>query len=474
MVTQAPKRSAVFAALAFTLSCVGLIIFVWTQFGGTIPFGPQGYRVHALFKESGLLVPNADVRISGVTVGKVAAIQDRGVSSFVTMEIRPQFAPIPADTQAVLRQKTLLGEAYVGLSTGNGAGPKIHDGGTIPSSHVRPTQALDQVLAAFDRPAQHNLQALLTGTYQALAGRGQDLNNAFGNLDPTVTALSAMVGALNNQQGDLKRLVNSGATVLTAVGSRGADLQSLVRAGDSVLGATAARNTQLTRTVDALPPFLRQLRTTLTTLNVTLGIARPTLAELRPVTPLLRPTLAEVVALSGPATRLLHEAPSLLDAADIGLPAISRFTAAFRPAVDAIFPAAREIVPIINFVALYRQELVAAMANLTADLEGSAPAATPSGSAPYLRAIAALGRESIFGQSVREPTTRSNADFAPGELSDLNRGGLLAANCNNTGNASQLPLMYGNVPCRVQPPFAWGNGVLSSYYPHLRRAAVPK
>lgn len=74
MVTQAPRRSAVLAALAFTLSCIGLMIFVWTQFGGTIPFAAQGYRIRALFKETGLLVPNADVRISGVNVGKVAAV----------------------------------------------------------------------------------------------------------------------------------------------------------------------------------------------------------------------------------------------------------------------------------------------------------------------------------------------------------------------------------------------------------------
>lgn len=74
MVSQAPRRSAVLAALAFTLSCIGLMIFVWTQFGGTIPFAAQGYRIRALFKETGLLVPNADVRISGVNVGKVAAV----------------------------------------------------------------------------------------------------------------------------------------------------------------------------------------------------------------------------------------------------------------------------------------------------------------------------------------------------------------------------------------------------------------
>ena len=92
MVTQAPKRSAVFAALAFTLSCIGLMIFVWTQFGGTIPFSAEGYRIHALFKETGLLVPNADVRISGVDVGKVTAVQARGVNSYVTMDIKQAYS----------------------------------------------------------------------------------------------------------------------------------------------------------------------------------------------------------------------------------------------------------------------------------------------------------------------------------------------------------------------------------------------
>lgn len=470
MVTQAPKRAAVFAALAFTLSCVGLIIFVWTQFGGTIPFAPQGYRVHAVFQETGLLVPNADVRISGVNVGKVVAVQARGVNSLVTLDIQPRFAPLPADTRAVLRQKTLLGEAYIAISPGNRAGRKLPDGGTIPPAHIESTQALDQVLGSFDAPTQRNLQALLNGTYTALSGRGQTLNDAIGNLDPMFSELAAMVGALNQQQGDLRRLVNGSATVLSTLGSRSADLRSLVTAGDSVLAATAARNTALSATVDALPPFLSQLRTTLTTLNGTLGIARPTLAALQPVAPLLTPALTEVVRLSGPATRLLRQAPALLTAAEGALPAITRFSRAFKPAVDAILPAAREVAPIINFVALYRQELVAAMGNLAADLEASAPAATPTGSAPYLRALIGLGRESIFGQTVREPTTRDNAYFAPGELSNMNRGGLQVANCNNSGNSSQVPLSFGNVPCRVQPPFQWGFGIATSQYPHLTRA----
>jgi phospholipid/cholesterol/gamma-HCH transport system substrate-binding protein len=474
MVTQAPKRSAVLAALAFTLSCIGLMIFVWTQFGGTVPFGAEGYRIHALFRETGLLVANADVRISGVNVGKVASVDAKGVNSYVTMEIKPQYVPIPKDTRAILREKTLLGEAYIALSTGNGKGPKFGDGGTIPSTQVGDTQQLDQVLGSFDKPTQQNLQALLTGTGLALAGRGQDLNDAFGNLDPAVTELSAVVGELNQQQGNLQSLINGSATVLSTLGNRSGDLQSLVRAGDQVFAATAARNTELTATVNAMPPFLSQLRTTLGVLNVSLGIARPSLAALQPVAPLLTPALSELIQLSGPAVNLLHEAPSLLNAADAALPSITRFSRAFKPAVDAILPAARELAPVISFIALYRQELVTAMANLAADLEASAVANTSSGFASYLRAALMIGRESIYGQSVREPTTRTNPYFSPGELSNVGTGGLLSATCNNTSNAAQVPLPYGNVPCRVQQAFPWGNGILSSYYPHVTRAALPK
>jgi phospholipid/cholesterol/gamma-HCH transport system substrate-binding protein len=474
MVTQAPRRSAVFAAVAFTLSCVGLMIFVWVQFGGTIPFSPQGYRINALFRETGLLVPNADVRISGVNVGKVTAVQARGVNSYVTMDIKRAYAPIPTDTRAVLRQKTLLGEAYIGLSPGTGSGPKFHDGGTIPVTQIQPTQALDQVLGSFDRPTQRNLQAFLSGTAVALAGRGQNLNNAIGNLDPAVTELSALVGALNEQQSNIRSVINNGATVLTTLGDRSRDLQSLITAGNQVFSATAAENASLTATVNALAPFDVQLGSTLTALNTTLGIARPTLAVLRPVAPLLPPALTAVIQLSGPATTLLREAPSLFAAANAALPAITRFSEAFKPAVDVILPAAQQLAPIITFVAQYRRELVAAMGNLAADLQARTSAATSTGSASYLRAASVLGPESIFGHTVREPDNRNNTYFAPGELANVGKGGLLSANCNNTGNPSDVPLAHSNVRCRVQPPFNWGHGILTSYYPHVRQAKVPK
>jgi len=50
----------------------------------------------------------------------------------------------------------------------------------------------------------------------------------------------------------------------------------------------------------------------------------------------------------------------------------------------------------------------------------------------------------------------------------------VSANCVKQGNASQVPLTFGNVPCRVQSPFHFGNGVADAYYPHLTRAPAPK
>ncbi len=187
------------------------------------------------------------MRIAGVNVGKVSNVQARGVNSYVTMDINHQYAPIPVNTLAILREKTLLGEAYVELSTGNGAGPKFRDNGTIPSTQVDSTQQLDQVLGSFNTETQHNLQALLNGTYLALAGRGQDLNDALGNLDPSITELSAVVGVLNQQSGNVQSLINNSATVLTTLGDRSSELQSLITAGDQVLSATAARNVALTQ-----------------------------------------------------------------------------------------------------------------------------------------------------------------------------------------------------------------------------------
>ena len=104
---QAPSRARILTMVAFAASCVGLLIFLWISFGGSVPFAPQGYRFNVEFNEAVQLADQSDVRISGVSVGKVVSValdHHTGLTRAV-IEIDRQFAPRPADTRAILRAK---------------------------------------------------------------------------------------------------------------------------------------------------------------------------------------------------------------------------------------------------------------------------------------------------------------------------------------------------------------------------------
>src|SRR5919205_3632191 len=115
MQKQAPTLGRLLVMVGFALSCFGLLLFLWLAFGGPIPLKPKGYQVQVSFGEATQLAVEADVRISGVPVGKVKTVEpdQKSGRSFATLQIEPRFAPISKDTKAILRQKTLLGETYV-------------------------------------------------------------------------------------------------------------------------------------------------------------------------------------------------------------------------------------------------------------------------------------------------------------------------------------------------------------------------
>src|SRR5579884_1595940 len=118
MVKEAPSFGRIAAMVIFSLSCFALLLFLWVSFGGTIPLRPNQYELIVNFPKATTLAQQADVRISGVPVGKVhqLALDKGGDRTTVTLYIDPKFAPLPRDTTAILRQKTLLGETFVELS----------------------------------------------------------------------------------------------------------------------------------------------------------------------------------------------------------------------------------------------------------------------------------------------------------------------------------------------------------------------
>src|SRR5438445_10664094 len=105
----------------FALATFGVLLFLWLSFGGPIPLTPKQYQLKVDFPEATTLAQQADVRIAGITVGKVLSKKlDRGGDSTnATLDIDPKYTPIPSDTRAILRQKKLLAETYVQQTPGH-------------------------------------------------------------------------------------------------------------------------------------------------------------------------------------------------------------------------------------------------------------------------------------------------------------------------------------------------------------------
>ena len=96
MTTSTPSFGKVLTMVAFALSCFGLLLFLWLAFGGPTPLKPKGYRFKVSFGEATQLAHEADVRISGVPVGKVKTIEPDTKTGRTTavIEMNSEYAPV--------------------------------------------------------------------------------------------------------------------------------------------------------------------------------------------------------------------------------------------------------------------------------------------------------------------------------------------------------------------------------------------
>ena len=213
MQKQAPSIGRIFVMVLFALSCFGILLYLWLVFGGPTPLKPQGYRFDVNLPEATQLAQEADVRISGVPVGRVKTkeLDEDSDTTSVEIELDSQYAPIPEDTRAVLRQKTLLGETYVELTPGTKDGPMLPDGGRLNPGSVSPTVELDEIFRAFDAKTREAFRVWLDQQGRAFANRGEDINDALGNLAPFAEDTSKILEILHRHGRATRQLVRDRA-----------------------------------------------------------------------------------------------------------------------------------------------------------------------------------------------------------------------------------------------------------------------
>jgi virulence factor Mce-like protein len=405
--------------VAFALSCFGLLLFLWLSFGGPVPLKPHGYRVTAQFGEATTLAQEADVRISGVPVGKVKSIEpDRQTGlSKVVMQIDPEYVPLRADVKAILRQKTLLGETYVELTPGSKTAKPIPEDGTIPDGSISQAVQLDEVFRAFDPETRQAFQTWMQTQAMAIKDRGPDINAAFGNLGPFAEDAEGLVSILRRQQPAVQALVANTATVFESLSARDDQLRSLIENSDAVFRTTSRRAAELQDTFRILPTFQREARSTLAVLDAFARNTDPLVNQLRPAARQLSPTLRDLQATAPDLKALFQDTDRLISASKTGFPAASRLLDDTKPLLQQFHPFANELLPILRFIKPYKRELTAFFANVVAATNATTQVGTKR--VHYLRTTNPLNPEILAAYPRRIGSNRPNAYALPGAFDHM-------------------------------------------------------
>lgn len=471
-----PHPAQIGIMVAFALSCFGLLLFLWSSFGGSVPIRALPYQVKASFAQGTQLAGYADVRVSGVTVGKVTKIVRKGGRARVTMKIDAKYAPLPKDTRATLRTKTLVGETFVNLSFGsrkNAIARKafIADGGSIPSSNVQETVEIDQILDVFDSPTRRDLKIVLTSLAKATKGQGTNANAAIAQITPLSEGSDTLFSILNRQQAEVRSGTRDLGTTFAAVGRREGAIRGIAEGGRQLFTTTAGITRELRETLNTAPSFLRETRRLMTTVEATSRTAAPAIADLRPVTPLVRPALQRLAVLAPQLERTLTELDPVLDRVRTGLPATRSILTGLRPLTDSLVPAAEELLPIVQFLKAYRREVAVTFANAGAATQATAPDAQGR-QRSYLRLSAStINGETITGALTRNPNNRYSPYPRPGELELAGTGRNPSFACDHLGNQSGLLTTLldapggSGPPCVPQQPFEFNGS--KTVYPRL-------
>jgi virulence factor Mce-like protein len=442
MIKQTPSIGRIFAMVAFTLSCFGIVVFLWLSFGGSVPLQPEGYRVTVQFPEATQLAQEADVRISGVRVGRVKTREPNSGTGLTdtVLEIDSRYAPLPRDTRAVLRQKTLLGETYVELSPGgsrSGDAPMVEDGGELPRGQVADTVQLDEILRTFDPVTRQRFSTWFDQQGLAARGRADEISAALAHLTPFAEETDEILRVLRAQGTATRGLIRDTGEVFAALTERKGQLRELIRNSNRTWEAIASRDAQLADTFTVFPTFLRESRETTERVTAFALDANPLVDQLRPAARELSPTLQSLDQLAPDLRGFFQDLDPLVRVSRRGLPATEQVLDNTRPILRRLDPFLSELTPILDYLGLYRREIAAFFANDSAVTQARGPAFANTSQLHYLRVMNPLNPEILTGYSNRLGTNRYNPYTEPGAYDRLAQG-------------QPLPV-FGNYLCTSNP-----------------------
>ncbi len=205
--------------------------------------------ITAVFSTATATYPGDDVRVSGVKVGTIAAIQPDGTRVKMTLHVARD-VPIPADAKAVIVAQNLVAARYVQLTPSyRSSGPKMSDGAVIPAERTAVPVEWDEVKTELTRLATDlgpnsevstpSVARFIDSAADALEGNGDKLRQTLAQLSGVGRILAEgndVVDVIKNLQTFVTALRDSN-TQIVQFGDRFATLTSVVNESRSDLDA---------------------------------------------------------------------------------------------------------------------------------------------------------------------------------------------------------------------------------------------
>jgi phospholipid/cholesterol/gamma-HCH transport system substrate-binding protein len=235
--------------IAFLVISVVAIVYALIRFAGLGQvFGQDGYTVKLELNQSGGIFTGAEVTYRGFNIGRVGPLRLTATGLEADLNIDPDTPDVPADLQAVVADRSAVGEQFVDLRPASEAGPFLKAGSVIPADKTKTPIATEQVVSDLDGLAESvptdALRTVVDESYNAFNGTGDDLQvlldtlrdftkSAQENLPQTVQLLDAGGKVLDTQNAEAsnmadfsKNLKELSATLKSSDG----DLRKLIEA----------------------------------------------------------------------------------------------------------------------------------------------------------------------------------------------------------------------------------------------------
>lgn len=238
-----------FSAFALAAVLLGMLLL------NTMLNGVNGdtRELKAQFTDVAGLRIGDDVRVAGVRVGRVTAIEitDRGAD--VTMAVRSK-QPVLETTKVVTRYQDLLGQRYLALVQEGRRGTEMRPGATIPIARTSPgfdlTELLNGFRPLFETLKPEDVNTLATSLVKVLQGEGG-----------TVETLLAQTSSLTNRVADrdevFDRVLTNLTPVLQNMDGQGTELRATVRELRALMTGLARDRQSIGSSIDGMSQLIR-------------------------------------------------------------------------------------------------------------------------------------------------------------------------------------------------------------------------